>query len=143
MSAAIDALLALKAHLETVTAANGYQTDIAAVAIGRAALAVGSKASLPTVTLTTTAEEPTAGGTIESGLWLQGWTRAVDLEILAAAADDWETELDAVLDDVRRALAHYPRPLLLGGVTFAPPADGGEIASAVLRLTYSYTADYT
>ena len=142
MTAAIDSLQAIKAQLETITVANGYATDIGAVSIGRDALAVGSKATLPIITLTPVRDDP-AGGTLEAGGWLQTWTRTVEMELLVAGSDGWETALDTVLDDARRALARYGKPLMLGGISFIPPSDGGEIASAVLQLTYSYTVDYS
>lgn len=142
MTAAIDSLQALKAQLETITVANGYAADIGAVSIGRDALAVGSKATLPIITLTTLRDDP-SGGTLEAGVWLQTWTRTVEMELLVAGADGWEAALDIVWDDARRALARYWKPLTLGGISFIPPSDGGEIASAVLQLTYSYTVDYS
>jgi hypothetical protein len=142
VTAAIDSLQALKAQLETITIANGYATDIGAVSIGRDALAVGSKATLPIITLTTLRDDP-SGGTMEAGVWLQTWTRTVEMELLVAGADGWETALDIVWDDARRAMARYAKPLTLGGISFIPPSDGGEIASTVLQLTYSYTVDYS
>lgn len=142
MTSAIDSLQALKAQLETITIANGYATEIGAVSIGRDALAVGSKATLPIITLTTVRDDP-SGGTLEAGVWLQTWTRTVEMELLVAGADGWETALDIVWDDARRAMARYAKPLILGGISFIPPSDGGEIASAVLQLTYSYTVDYS
>lgn len=143
MTAAIDSLQALKAQLETITIANGYANDVKAVSIGRGALAVGSKATLPIITLTTLRDDPSAGGTLEAGGWLQTWTRTVEMELLVAGSDGWETALDTVWDDARRVLARYNKPLMLGGISFIPPSDGGEIASAVLQLTYSYTVDYS
>lgn len=143
MTAAIDSLQALKAQLETITVANGYAADIGAVSIGRDALAVGSKATLPIITLTTLRDDPSTGGTMEAGVWLQAWTRTVEMELLVAGADGWETALDTVWDDARRVLARYNKPLMLGGISFIPPLDGGDIASAVLQLTYSYTVDYS
>lgn len=143
MTAAIDSLQALKAQLETITVANGYAADIGAVSVGRDALAVGSKATLPIITLTTLRDDPAAGGTMEAGVWLQTWARTVEMELLVAGSDGWETALDIVWDDARRAMARYAKPLMLGGISFIPPSDGGEIASAVLQLTYSYTVDYS
>ncbi len=143
MTAAIDSLQALKAQLETITVANGYAADIGAVSVGRDALAVGSKATLPIITLTTLRDDPSTGGTMEAGVWLQAWTRTVEMELLVAGVDGWETALDTVWDDARRVLARYNKPLMLGGISFIPPSDGGEIASAVLQLTYSYTVDYS
>lgn len=143
MTAALDALTALKAHLETITVGNGYATDIGMVAVGRAALAVGSKAPLPAVTLTTTRDDPTTGGAVQSGNWHQAWTRTVELEALVSGADGWETALDAMIDDIRKALSRFPRPLNLSGISFIPPADGGAIAAAVMQLTFDYTADYS
>ena len=143
MTAAIDSLQALKAQLETITVANGYANDVKAVSIGRGALAVGSKATLPIITLATVRDDPSTGGTMEAGVWLQTWTRTVEMELLVAGADGWETALDIVWDDARRAMARYAKPLAVGSISFIPPSDGGEIASAVLQLTYSYTVDYS
>lgn len=143
MTAAGDALAALAAHLATITVANGYTVDIGAVSTGRAALAVGSQTTLPALTLTSVRDDPATGGTVEAGLWFQGWTRTVQLEALVAGADTWDLDLDAVLNDVRRALTRFPYPMTLGGITFTPPFDGGEIASAVMPLTFNYTVDYS
>ena len=141
MTAAIDSLQALKAQLETITVANGYANDVKAVYIGRDALAVGSEDPLPIITLTTFRDDPAVGGTLEAGVWLQTWTRTVELEMLVSGDGAWETALDTVWDDTRRALARYGKPLMLGGISFIPPA--GKTASAVLQLTYSYTVDYS
>lgn len=141
MTAAIDSLQALKAQLETITIANGYANDVKAVYIGRDALAVGSEDPLPIITLTTFRDDPAAGGTLEAGVWLQTWTRTVELEMLVSGDGAWETALDTVWDDTRRALARYGKPLMLGGISFMPPAV--KTASALLQLTYSYTVDYS
>lgn len=141
MSPAIAALAALKSHLETITVSNGYETDVAAVAIGRAALAIGTKADLPVITLTTIRDDP-ANGPVEAALEHQTWMREVALEILAGEADGWESALDTALHDVRRALTRYSRPLTLVAVSFLPPADGGTYARVVLQLTYQYTVDF-
>lgn len=141
MTAAIDSLLTLKSQLETITVANGYANDVKAVYIGRDALAVGSEDPLPIITLTTFRDDPAAGGTLEAGVWLQTWTRTVELEMLVSGDGAWETALDTVWDDTRRALARYAKPLTLGGISFMPPAV--KTASALLQLTYSYTVDYS
>lgn len=141
-SPALDALLAIKAQLETITVANGYAADVGDVFVGRAALAVGTKAALPALSLTTVRDDPEGDG-LDAGQWYQTWTRTVALEMLADGAGDWETALDAIIEDVRRALSRYPRPLSLGGIAFDPPADGGALARASLQLTYSYTTDYS
>ncbi len=141
MTAAIDSLQALKAQLETIAVANGYANDVKAVYIGRDALAVGSEDPLPIITLTTFRDDPAAGGTLEAGVWLQTWTRTVELEMLVSGDGAWETALDTVWDDTRRALARYGKPLMLGGISFMPPAV--KTASALLQLTYSYTVDYS
>jgi hypothetical protein len=141
VTAAIDSLQALKAQLETITVANGYANDVKAVYIGRDALAVGSEDPLPIITLTTFRDDPAAGGTLEAGVWLQTWTRTVELEMLVSGDGAWETALDTVWDDTRRALARYGKPLMLGGISFMPPAV--KTASALLQLTYSYTVDYS
>jgi len=141
VTAAIDSLQALKAQLETITIANGYANDVKAVYIGRDALAVGSEDPLPIITLTTFRDDPAAGGTLEAGVWLQTWTRTVELEMLVSGDGAWETALDTVWDDTRRALARYGKPLMLGGISFMPPAV--KTASALLQLTYSYTVDYS
>ncbi len=142
--AAVMDLLALKTQLATITVANGYRTDMGgAVFTGRDALAVGSQRPLPTITLTSTRDDPTDRANLSAGQWCQGWTRTVELEIQVAGADAWETALDNAVDDVRRALARHTSPLTLGGIAFTPPASGGETAMAVMSLTYSYIVDYS
>jgi len=140
---AIDDLQALKTCLETITVTNGYQTDVAAVAIGRAALAVGSKAALPVITLTTVRDVPSDGGAdIEAGNKYQTWTRIAQMEALVDGSGDWESALDAVLDDVRRALTQFKKPLRIGAADFVPPADAGSTASFVMPLQFLYELNY-
>lgn len=142
MTAALVALEAIKSTLEAITVANGYATELAAVSIGRAALAVGTTADLPLVTLTSVRDDP-ATSPLEAGTWFQTWTRNVELEVLIASSDAWESDLDDLLHDVRRALARHPYPLLVGSVIFQPPADGGDLAVLSMPLTYSYTVDFS
>jgi hypothetical protein len=142
MTAAMTALEAIKGTLETITTANGYSTTLAAVSIGRAALAVGTTAPLPQVTLTSVRDDPSTSP-LEAGTWYQTWTRSVELEALISSSDTWETDLDALLNDIRRALAHHSYPLSIGSATFQPPADGGDLAVLSMPLTYSYTVDYS
>lgn len=141
------ALQALKAHLETVTVANGYQINIAAVAIGRAALAVGSKAALPVITLTTVRDDPPEGsGYIEAGSLHQSWTRLVQMEALIDGSDAWEADLDAALHDLRKALTRYKRPLLIGPPEFTPPAldaaGSGGTAALLMPLKIPYELSF-
>jgi hypothetical protein len=139
---AIAIFQAIKSTLETITATNGYSTTLAAVSIGRAALAVGNTATLPVVTLTSVQDDP-ATSPLDAGMWHQTWTRTIELEALVLGDDAWESALNAVLDDIRRALARHPYPLLLGRVAFQPPVDGGNLAALSLALSYSYTVDYS
>jgi hypothetical protein len=142
MTTAMAALQAIKTTLETITTAHGYSTTLAAVSIGRAALAVGNAATLPVVTLTSVRDDP-ATSPLDAGMWHQTWTRSIELEALILSDDAWETTLDAVLNDIRRALARHPYPLLLGSAAFQPPVDGGNLAALSLPLAYSYTVDYS
>lgn len=139
----MDDLQALKTCLETITVTNGYQTDVAAVAIGRAALAVGSKAALPVITLTSVRDDPAKGGAIEAGLWVQTWTRTVQLEALVTTAENWDAVLDALWNDIRAALTSFQRPLTLSGASFNPPADGGDTAVLIVSASYSYRTNYS
>lgn len=143
MTAASDVLLAIKAQLETISVANGYSNTIGMVGIGRDALAVGNKKTLPTITLTPGRDDPTEGTPIEAGQWCQQWTRTFFLETLVSAADGWEMALDSVVDDERRCLAGYRGPLTIIGINYVPPADGGKTASAVMILAYSYVTNYS
>lgn len=142
MTTALVALEAIKATLETITVANGYATDLAAVSVGRAALAVGTTAELPLVTLTSVRDDP-ATSPLDAGSWYQTWTRTVELEALIASSDAWESDLDALLNDIRRALARHLYPVLVGSVIFQPPADGGDLAVLSMPLTYSYTVNFS
>lgn len=143
MTISADALQDIKSQLETITVANGYSNTVSMVGIGRNALAVGNKATLPAITLTTLWDDPTDGPNIEAGQWCQQWTRTIAMETFVPAADDWEIALDAVIDDERRCLANYRGPLTIGRINFVPPSDGGDTASAVMLLTYSYVTNYT
>lgn len=144
---ATAALQALKAHLETVTVANGYQINIAAVAIGRAALAVGSKAALPVITLTTVRDEsPEGSGYIEAGSLHQSWTRLVQMEALIDGSGDWDAALDATLYDLRKALTRHKKPLLIGSAEFYAPAldatGSGGTAALLMPLKLVYELNY-
>lgn len=143
MTVSSDALQAIRSQLETITVANGYANTVSMVGIGRNALAVGSKSTLPTITLTALGDAPTDGTNIEAGQWCQQWTRTIAMETFVSAADGWEIALDAVIDDERRCLANYRGPLTIGSINFVPPSDGGDTASAVMLLTYSYVTNYT
>lgn len=142
MTAALVALQAIQTTLATITTANGYSTTLAAVSVGRAALAVGNAATLPVATLTSVRDDP-AASPLDAGMWHQTWTRTVELEVLVLGDDAWESALDAAFDDIRRALARHPYPLLLGSAAFQPPVDGGSLAVLSLPLSYSYTVDYS
>lgn len=144
---ATAALQALKAHLETVTVANGYQINIAAVAIGRAALAVGSKAALPVITLTTVRDEsPEGSGYIEAGNLHQSWTSLVQMEALIDGSGDWDAALGAALHDLRKALTRYKKPLLIGPAEFTPPAldatGSGGTAALLMPLKIPYELSF-
>lgn len=144
MTAAIDSLQALKAQLETITIANGYANDVKAVSIGRGALAVGSEAQLPIITITTLRDAIPAGSgaDIEASTPVQYWDRIAEIEALVDGGNDWEITIDALLNDVRRAFVRYRKPLRMGAPTFLPPADGGDTASFLLAITFPYSVTY-
>lgn len=141
MSAALDALRALQTQLATITEDNGYACTVGGVFLGRDALAVGTKITLPALTLTSIRDTPETS--VDAGVWHQAWIRTVVLEMLADGGPDWETALDTLVQEVRRALTRYSRPLVLGTLTFSPPLDGGAIAVAALELTYRYQTDFS
>ncbi len=152
MTAAYDAMVALKAHLEGITATNGYPVTVASVGIGQAALAVGSQAPLPALTMTIaqddlprTAENAGDGAQMEAGpgTGRQSWERTVWLEGFVSGASDWDQALDALLDAIRRSLASYGPPLRFSGATFAPPEPGGRTATLKMALIFPYCAYYT
>lgn len=151
MTDAHTALVALQAHLlATITQANGYPVTVQSVGTGQDALAVGSLAPLPALTLTVAQddlprppENAGDGTTIEAGQALQYWERTLWLEGFVAAAGDWDRALDELLDAVRRALSTYPGPLKMSGATFGPPETGGPHATLKMALTFHYRADYT
>lgn len=145
MTSALDALLTLRTHLLTITQANGYASTIQSVRTGRDALVTGSQADLPLLSLVTLADEPADGNEIEGGLGgaVQQWRRTVEMEGFIAVDDQWETALDALVDDIRRALVAYPSPLRIGRIAYTPPADnGGSVASFLMPLSFPYVLSY-
>lgn len=141
--APVVALWELKAQLETIKIANGYRTDIGKVFTGRGALAVGSNESLPTITLTMLGDVlPDGEPDIEAGERIQYWMRNTELQAYVDGKDDWEVALDALLDDVRRALTIFRKPLRIGSPNFGPPAASGETASFLMMLKFPYELNY-
>lgn len=159
MTPAFAALLALKAHLATITTANGYAVTVASVRTGQAALAVGNQEPLPVITLTMMqddvpreAENPgQSGSLIEAGPGsaTQFWERTVWLEGFVSlvgptpdAPVPWDQALDTFADAIRRALVRYSSPLRMTGTTFTPPEPGGTTAVLKMQLVFPYSLNY-
>lgn len=142
---ALDELLALKAHLETITTANGYPMTLGAVSIDRDALAVGSNAPLPIITLLTQRDvfdRQDEQGDIETSQRFQAYRRIVELEGWVDARNNgWEVALEILLSAVRLALVRYPRPLRMTPPVFLPPDQ--DTASFVITLYIPYEVDLT
>ena len=127
---------------------------LASAGTGQAALAVGSLAPLPALTLTIAQDDLPAsenaasdGAQIEAGISaaVQSWERVVWLEGFVDGSGDWDLALDDLLDAIRRALVTYPRPLRYGGAVFGAPETGGpqKTASLKMTLTIKYMLDYS
>lgn len=111
------------------------------VRTGRTALA-SSDRTLPSAVMWFASDRPAEG----NGYARPVYTREITLEVQIAAGDDYPTELDSMLRQVRQAL----RPLVDGpvlptalslretGARFFDPADNGD--AAVLQI--SYEVDY-
>lgn len=140
MTPALEALTALQAQLQTISTANGYLTDLALVGLGQDALAL-DRHELPALTLQSSSEALDDGSAeINASQPFQLWKRTVNVTgvVLETDSDHWESLLDALLLDLRRALVGYVRPLLMTGPQFFPPNAAGEAALFTLTLTIEY-----
>lgn len=140
MTPALEALTALQDQLQTISIANGYLTDLQLVGLGRDALAL-DRHELPALTLQSSSEAVDGDATdIPASQPFQLWKRTVMVTgvALETDSDSWESLLDALLLDLRRALAGYARPLLMTGPQFFPPNAAGEVALFTLTLTIEY-----
>ena len=128
---------ALTARLATITVANGYHTTLATIRIGQAAEEPQAGDALPMVNLFSLTDEPT--GTMYQ------YRRTVQLECLAATT----TDLDDLLDDLRRALLQFPGTRWLpddleaedpeiGAATFEPHYPGSTTAALFLTVSLTY-----
>lgn len=142
---AYEALLRLKAHLETIKVANGYALDVGTVALDREVLAVGSNAPLPIITLLTQRDEfdrQVEQGDIEASEPFQHYRRLIDLEgFVDASEQGWELALETLLHDLRLALRRYPSMLRMGTPVFLPPEQ--NTASFTLSLSVPYTLNFS
>lgn len=140
MTPAMEALTALQAQLQTISRSNGYLTDLALVGLGRDALAL-DRHELPALTLQSINEVPDDGSAeIDASQLFQLWNRPIIVTgvVLETDSDGWESLIDALLLDLRRALTRYARPLLMTGPQFFPPSAAGEVALFTLTLTIEY-----
>lgn len=140
MTPAIEALTALQTQLQTISTANGYLTDLALVGLSRDALALDWY-ELPALTLQSINEVPDDGSAeIDASQLFQLWKRPIIVTgvVLETDSDGWESLIDALLLDLRRALTRYARPLLMTGPQFFPPSAAGEVALFTLTLTIEY-----
>lgn len=138
MTPAMEALVALQMQLQTISTANGYLTDPQLVALSRPALAL-DRAELPALTLQSTDDDPADGNPLPANQIIQTWRRSV---VLSGVVDgvDWETALDALLVDVRRAFAaaDFSELTLVNGPKFFPPSAAGELAFFTMMLSVDY-----
>lgn len=136
---------ALKAHLATITASNGYRTTVAAVVSGKPDLDVSADGVLPALVLLAIDEQAAETGganTIEAGSRIQYWSRRIMIEGQVSGVGDWESAIDDLLDDTRRALTQFPRPIRIGAPTFAPPSEGNNTGLFVLFAEITYEANF-
>jgi len=138
------AFQALKAHLKTITVANGYRQDVI-VDSGQPETDATNDDNLPMLMLLSLDERVTNNDDAEIHPWspMQFWQRRVLLFGEVSGKDDWETKRDDLLDDTRRALARYGKPLAVEPPTFEPPSEGNNVASFSMFVWFDYVLDYT
>lgn len=131
-------ITALTTQLATITAANGYHTTLTTIRIGQSAEEPQAGDTFPIINLFSLTDEPT-------GQRYQ-YRRSIQMECLAATI----TDLDGLLDDLRRALIQYPGNRWLpddleaedpevGAATFEPHYPGSTTAALFLTITLIYS----
>lgn len=138
------AFQALKEHLKTITVANGYRQNVN-VDSGQPETDATNDDNLPMLMLLSLDERFANNDDTEIHPWspMQFWQRRVLLFGEVSGKDDWETKRDDLLDDTRRALARYKKPLTVEPPTFEPPSEGNNVASFSMFVWFDYVLDYT
>jgi hypothetical protein len=114
---------------------------VAPVRVGRAALETTS-ATLPVITITPIRDDR-ADNQESAGSWFQTWERTVAIEGIVVGTAAWATAIDDLLDRVRRALAHHPRPLTARSIAINPPETNGAAAWFSMAVVLRYSVDYS
>jgi hypothetical protein len=142
-----DAVLAL---LQGITTANGYHTDAGArTARGYLDIDPDTQADYPAILLRSTADPV---GTVRAANKQALRSRTVTCEgYIWAAADDYEPDMDALAEDMLRALLPASRveslnglatDVTLGGAEYEHPADGSRVAVVRYTITINYVVSY-
>jgi len=134
---------ALKAHLKTITVANGYRKNVT-VNSGRPEIDVTLADNLPMLMLAALDERVANDQAGETNAWtkVQLWERRILLTGGVKESGDWEMTRDELLDDFRLALTRYERPLMVEPVVFEDPSEGRPIATFTLFLWMGYECNF-
>ena len=130
-------ITALTVRLATITVANGYHTTISTIRTGSTATEPQTGDTFPILNLFSISDEPTAQ--------TYQYRRTLQIEALAATT----TDLDELLDDLRRALLQFPETRWLsdtlsaedpeiGAATFEPHDPGSDYHALFLTVYLNY-----
>lgn len=128
--------------LWSISVADGYSVNVASVKQGRSALVTAPDEPLPVLSLFSVREEP-----IETDLKrmnaIQTWRRMIVLQAHVTASDDWDTDLDALLDDIKRALYTIQtlKDFAFIDVVYSPPDAGGSTCMLQCNIQFTYRHD--
>lgn len=137
------ALQSLQTALQEIRIENNYRTNVLAVYRGRAALNISRPLSGIILTIHNLNDDPADETDILSKY--QEHIRSLVIEALVPISDDYDDELDMILDDIRRVIAAplFVDPinesvlrLEVGSVVFARPE--ADIAAFQLPLRIGY-----
>ncbi|MBK8123924.1 MAG: hypothetical protein IPK54_10305 [Dokdonella sp.] len=137
------AFQALKAHLQTITMANGYRQNVI-VHSGRPEIDVTLADNLPILLLAALDERAVNNEASETNAWtkVQLWERRILLTGGVKESGDWETARDELLDDLRLALTRYERPLTVEPAVFDEPSEGRPVATFAMFLWIGYECNF-
>lgn len=130
-------ITALTDRLATITTDNGYHTTIRTIRTGSAAAEPQPGDIFPVLNLFSISDEPTGQS--------YQYRRTLQIEALAAES----TDLDELLDDLRRALLQFPETRWLsdnlsaedpeiGAATFEPLVPGSDYHALFLTIYLNY-----
>lgn len=136
------AMTEIAAALASISIANGYSFDVASVRQGRPALVTAPEDALPVLSLFSIREEPTEPDLKRMNA-IQVWRRIVVLQAHALATEAWDTDLDALLDDIKRALfvVQSLKDFAFIDVAYTPPDAGGSTCMLQCNIQFTYRHD--